>query len=202
MTTLRRMDGAWLVRLRWRRRGAWLWPAFAALTVVDAITGHALPPSGDTQSLVAAGLLGLVLNVLGVLLLSRPLAALLRRRRRDLPVVVARDYAGTAVVVSVSAALLVVGLIHRPAIEAADRDMRDATARAQAWIGDRAPAEFRRNATHLNTFVIQPGMYRTCVPSMDRRRSYCVIVKTWLPFERSVSFDGYEPNSIFAEGVG
>jgi hypothetical protein len=196
------MDGAWLVRLRWRRRGAWLWPAFVALTLADAFVGHALPPAGNSQSFVAAGLLGLVLNVLAVLLLSRPGAAFIRRRRPDLPVVVARDYAGTTTILSVAVALLAVGLIHRPSIQAHDRDLREAVARAQAWIGDRAPAEFRRNAEHLNTFEIQPGIYRTCVPSADGRRAYCVIVKTQLPFQQSVRFDGYEPNSLFSEGVG
>ncbi len=196
------MDGAWLARLRWRRRGAWLWPAFTVVTVVDAVVGHALPPAGETQSLPAAGLLGLVLNVLGVLLLSRPLGALVRRLRNDLPSVVARDYAGTAAVLSIAIALLAAGLVHRTALLANDREMRDAIARAQAWIGDRAPAEFRRDVEHVSTFVIEPGIYRACVPSVGGRRSFCVIVKTRLPFERSVSFDGYEPNSVFAEGVG
>ncbi len=81
--------------------------------------------------------------------------------------------------------------------------MREATARAQAWIGDRAPAEFRRNVEELDTYAIQPGsVYRTCVPSPHRSRSYCVIVKTYLPFARSVTFAGYEPNSVFAAGLG
>jgi hypothetical protein len=81
--------------------------------------------------------------------------------------------------------------------------MRDATARAQAWIGDRAPATFRRNLERVTTFAIQPGsIYRSCVPSTDGDRTYCVIVKTQLPFARSVSFAGYEPNSLFAAGAG
>jgi hypothetical protein len=46
------MDGAWLTRMRWRRRGAWMWPAFVALTVVDAFVVHALPPDGDSEGLV------------------------------------------------------------------------------------------------------------------------------------------------------
>ena len=98
------MDGAWLSRFRWRRRGAWLWPAFVALTVVDAAIGHLLPPVGEKQSIAAAALGGLVLNLIGVILLSRPLGMLLRRRRPDIPMPVARDYGGTVVVVCVSAA--------------------------------------------------------------------------------------------------
>jgi hypothetical protein len=197
------MDGGWLVRLHWRRRGAWLWPTFAALTAVDAIVGHALPPAGDTQSLAAAALAGLLLNLIGVILLPAPLGALLRRFRGDLPVVVARDYAGTTVVAAISAALLAMGILHHSAVAANQQAMRDATVRAQAWIGDRAPAVFRRNVELLNTLAIEPGaIYRTCVPSTDGRRSYCVIVKTNLPFARSVSFAGYEPNAVFAEGAG
>jgi hypothetical protein len=196
------MDGRWLARMRWRRRGAWLWPAFAAITVVDAAIGHAFPPTGETQTLVAAGLSALVLNLLGVVLLSRPVGAAVRAHRPDLPVIVARNYAGTMVIALIALTILVVGLLHRPTILAEKRDMHDAIVRAQAWIGDRAPAQFRRNVQFVDTFAIQPGsMYRSCVPSDYGRRSYCVIVKTKLPFARSVSFAGYEPNSVFAAGT-
>ena len=54
----------------------------------------------------------------------------------------------------------------------------------------------------VDTFVIQQGsIYRTCVPSDDRRRTYCVIVKTNLPFARSVSFAGYESNEVLNQGA-
>jgi hypothetical protein len=197
------MDGAWLHRMRWRRRGAWLWPAFIALTVADAVVGHLLPPSGESQTLIGAALVAGVLNLIGVVLLSRPLGAVFRRVRADLPAIVARDYAGTTVVTAVAVALLVAGLAHHPTLAAHHSTMEDAIKRAQAWIGDRAPAEFRRNIRFVSTFAIQPGsIYRTCVPSDRRDRTYCVIVKTKLPFAQSVSFGGYEPNSIFSQGAG
>lgn len=197
------MDGAWLHRLRWRRRGAWLWPAFAALTIADAIVGHLLPPAGDGQTVVSAGLVALVLNLIAVILLSRPLGAAIRRARGDLPGIVARDYAGTTVVAVVAAGLLTMGLMHRSTLQAQRRTMDDAIKRAQAYIGDRAPAEFRRNLALADTFVIQQGsIYRTCVPSNDRKRTYCVIVKDRLPFPRSVTFAGYEPNEVMSLGTG
>lgn len=199
------MDGArpsWLIRMRWRRAGAWLWPSFVVLIVLDGVIGHLLPPAGTTETVVAAALLGLVLNVIAVLLLSRPLGMLIRRFRPDLPSVVARDYGGTAVVFAVAAILLTAGLIHRPAIQARQRDVNDAIARAQAWIGDRAPDEFRRNLQFVSLLTIQPGtIYRACVPSVHGDRSYCVIVNRNLPFERSVTFSGYEPNSVLDEGA-
>jgi len=180
-----------------------MWPAFAAFTVLDAVVGHLLPPSGETQRLIGALVAAIVVNVLVVVLLSWPLGALLRRVRRDLPVVVARDYAGTALVAGVAAVMLAVGIIHHGTVVAHRQAMQDAITRAQAWIGDRAPAEFRRNLSYVSTVAIEPGaIYRTCVISVDHRRTYCVIVRTWLPFQSSVSFAGYESNDVFAQGTG
>jgi hypothetical protein len=197
------MDGAWLARMRWRRRGAWLWPMFAAALVADALIGHALPPAGESQTPLAASLVGAVLSLIAMVLLRAPLGALIKRRRQDLPRIVARDYAGTAAIALVTVALLVAGLAHRPTIVAHRNAMNDAIKRAQAYIGDRAPAEFRRNLENVSTFAIEPGrIYRTCVPSLLTPRNYCVIVKMAMQFEQSVSFDGYESNAEFAAGAG
>jgi hypothetical protein len=191
-----------LVRLRWRRAGAWLWPSFIAFTLADAVIGHTLPPAGSTESLTAAGLLGLVLNLLGVLFLSRPIGWGLRRVRGDLPGVVARDYGGTLVVLALTATLVTAGLLHRSAIHASQRDMQDAIARAQAWIGDRAPDEFRHNLQVVSLLAIQGGtIYRACVPNVQRTKNYCVIVDRSKPLDQSVRFSGYEPNATLASGT-
>ena len=63
-----------------------------------------------------AGVAGMVFNVLAVLLLSRPGGALLRRRRTDMPVGVARNYAGACAVALVTAAMLAIGLVHHATI--------------------------------------------------------------------------------------
>jgi hypothetical protein len=179
-----------------------MWPACLVLTVTDGLVGSSLPPAGDSWNGVGAALLGGFFNLIGIILLSVPLGMLLRRMRPDLPRVVARDYAGTVVVLSVTAVLLIAGLIHRPQILQNHRTMADAIVRAQAWIGDRAPAEFRRNLRFVSTFTIEPGrMYRTCVPSARSPRTFCVIVNTRLPFAQSVSFDGYESNAVFGAGT-
>ena len=115
---------------------------------------------------------------------------------------VARNYAGCSAVLLVTAGLAGVGLARHGAIVQRQRALADAVARAEAFIGDRAPATFRANAGRTDTFTIQAGsVYRTCAPSEDGRRTYCVIVKPQLPLARSVVFDGYEPNWLFAEGV-
>lgn len=197
------MDGAWLVRMRWRRRGAWLWPAFAAVTILDALLGRALPPSGDTQSLVGAGLVACFLNLLGIVLLGRLFGAILRRRRRDLPRIVARDYGGTTAIVTIAAVLLAAGLINHSTVIEHQQAKRDAIVRAEAWIGDHAPAEFRSHMALVDTYAIEPGsIYRVCMPSSrGGARTYCVVVSTRMPFAQSVKSDGYEPNSVFAAGA-
>jgi hypothetical protein len=195
------MDGAWLARARWRRSGAWLWPTFAALTVADAVIGHELPPAGDTQTLVAAALLGCALNLAGVVLLARPAGALIRRKREDLPTIVARDYGGTIVLAAITAALVGVGLAHHSAVTAHRDAMREAIARAEAWIGDRAPGQFRRGLGSMTVFAIQPGrIYRACVRAVGTTRTYCVVVDDNLPFASSVRPAGSEPNSGLATG--
>lgn len=201
-TTISLMERGWLHRLRWRRRGAWLWPVFIAAIALDAAIGHLRPPVGDSESVAGAALAGLALNLVAVLLLSRPLGAALRRVRPDLPGLVARNYAGTSAVVAVTLGLLAVGVAHHTSIMADEATMRDATVRAEAWIGDHAPPEFQRNIPLSNTVVVQPGaIYRTCVPNDRGDRSYCVIVNSRLPFARSVRPDGSEPNWVFSEGV-
>lgn len=196
------MQSAWLARLRWRSRGAWLWPTFIVVTIVDAVIVHSLPIVGDSQTLFGGIVFALVFNVLAVLLLSRPLGALLRRRRRDMPVGVARNYGGTAAVALVTAATLGGGLVHHSTLIADQRALRDAIVRAVAYIGDRAPRPFRQMATHTDTYTIQArALYRTCVPNRAGTRTYCVIVKSGLPLAQSVVFGGYEPNSVFAAGT-
>jgi hypothetical protein len=175
---------------------------FVVLSLIDGLTGQALPVSGRQQSEAGGVLVGLALNLLAVVLLSRPLGAVLRRRRRDLPTEVARNYAGTLCLILITCGFVVAGLASRSDLRSDDVAFRDAFVRAEAYIGDRAPAQFRRNLAHADTFTIQTGsIYRTCVPNPAATRTYCVIVRRSLPFARSVVFDGYEPNSVFAAGA-
>jgi hypothetical protein len=82
----------------------------------DGIIAVVRPFVGDRQSVAGGVLAGLILNLLAVLLCSAGFGGLLRRRRADMPVAVARNYGGTVAVVLVSAALLAVGLEGRTRI--------------------------------------------------------------------------------------
>lgn len=197
------MDGVRLARVRWRLRGAWLWPSFIVLMLVDALVGHALPPAGDAQSLAGAWLVGVWAMLIGIVVLAPAVGALIRRRQTDMPRVVARDYGGTVVIVAVSVGLLAAGLIHQPSLSAGRRALALADTRATRWIAAHAPPAFRRDRGLLDTYAIQPGsIYRACAISSDHARTYCVVVHIRSPRAASVSFAGYEPNSVLSQGAG
>jgi hypothetical protein len=195
------MDRTDLVRLRWRLAGAWLWPCFLVLTVLDATFVHLLPPQGDTESVILAWLQSTVLMILAIAFASPLLGLAMRRVRRDLPRSVARNYAGTFAVLGVSALLLAAGLINHHSV-AVDRAARlDASQRAEAWIGDHAPSQFQAGMTEMTTLGIQPPrIYRSCVANSSGTQYYCVVVDRSRPFGAGVSFAGHESNQLLDEG--
>src|SRR4051794_37127425 len=107
------MEQVWASRLRWRLRGATLWPAFAAFVVGDAVLMHFRPISGDRgPDWFPAVLLSGFFN-LAVVAVAAPLAGLLlRRRRRDLPQVIAGDRAGTVLLGVLAAVLVAIGIAN------------------------------------------------------------------------------------------
>ena len=168
----------WARRLRWRMRGAWQWPAFALLTVVDAVVLHLLPLAGEAIGFVPALLLAGFFNLAAVAILA-PLGGMaLRRRRPGLPRIIADDYAGTSLLVAVALLLLAGGIAHRPAVV----DQRDAfaaqSAQVRRFVLSQAPQQFRRNVDRADTWKQGPDLYRTCVPGPDPRKHFCMIVNT------------------------
>jgi hypothetical protein len=172
-------EALWRSRLRWRMRGAMLWPAFVVAVAVDALLLDLIPIDGDAgPGLFAAALLAGFLNLF-VVAVAAPLAGRwLRRRRRGTPAVVATDQAGTLLLAAVAMLLAVLGLVHRPAVREADADLGIQAAEARRFVLDRAPSQYQANVEHLNTWKQGPNLYRTCVPGRDPRRAFCVIVKT------------------------
>src|SRR5436190_6262432 len=86
------LERVWTSRLRWRFRGAAQWPLFGALVVVDAVVLHVLPLAGDAgPGAAGALLLAFFFNLVAVAVAGPIGGLLLRRRRPDLPAVVASD---------------------------------------------------------------------------------------------------------------
>jgi hypothetical protein len=200
------MDASPIVRLRWRMRGAWLWPLFIVLTLADGLIHYQLPITGDQNGSFAGGaLFGAVVNLIGLVALAQPLGRVVRRVRPDMPRVVANNYAGAFTTIAVTAVVLGAGLIHRHVITNDLRDLNNATARAEAYIGAHAPAQFQKDLERLSTYEVQPPeIYRTCATadSAADPRYYCVVVNRQRPFGKGVYYDGSESNTLLSEGAG
>jgi hypothetical protein len=165
-------------RLRWRRRGAWQWPTFLALTVADGIVLVLLPfytpgPNGLFPALLLAGFA----NLFSVAVAAPLAGRLVRSFRRDLPRVVARDYAGTFLLVGLAAALVAGGLLHRPAAVAAEADRSAVLLSVHDYVLAEAP-ELRDRLAAADTLQLEPKLYRACVPRHRRGRWLCLFVST------------------------
>jgi hypothetical protein len=164
-------------RLRWRMRGAWQWPAFAALTVVDAVLIARLPFQGDGPDAIGAVLVAGFANLL-VVAVAAPLAGLLVRRwwRPDLPRMIARDYAGTALLGLMTVVLVTGGLIHRSGLEREHRARASALEATHQYVVMQAPA-FRRGLGSADVQQQETDLYRVCVYGTDPR-PLCLFVNT------------------------
>jgi hypothetical protein len=154
-------------RLRWRMRGAWQWPAFAALTVADAVLVARLPFEGDGPDAAGAFLLAGFANLLVVAVVA-PLAGMaLRRRRPDLPRMVARDYAGTGLLALTTVGLVAGGLAHRGGLRAEHADRAAAVAAARAYVVAQAP-RFRGGLAAPDVLRQEDDLYRVCVYGAEK----------------------------------
>jgi hypothetical protein len=172
------MERLWLSRLRWRIRGAWQWPSFAALTLADTVLLHELPIAGEGPDWVPALLLATFFNLVAVAVAGPLLGLLVRRRRADLPRVVATDYGGTAALVATTGLLTAGGLAHRPARQASHDAFAAQSAAVRRYVASHGAPEYRRTIDLADTVQLGGDLYRTCVPGHDARRPLCVFVDT------------------------
>ena len=172
----------WWTRLRWRLRGATMWPAFVLALVVDTVLLRVLPIAGDTApDLFAAVLLGVLLQPRGrrgrraagrAARAPAPAGAAEGRRRRP-----RRDGADRAASPSCCSS---VGLVAPPGDARRRARAFDAAGRGRARRSSStsAPVRFRAHVDRMDTWKQGPRLYRTCVPGPDARRSFCVFVDT------------------------
>ena len=167
-----------LRRLRWRVRGAWLWPSFAAVTLLEMALLHWLPLAGDDTSLLEGLLLAGCLNVIAVALLGGLGGVALRRRRPDMPKVVADNYAGTAALLAVAVAFVVAGLVHRPAIADERAAFTEASIAVRRWVDANGDGFTRAHVGAATLLRVDADLYRSCVPGRDSKRWLCLFVDT------------------------
>jgi hypothetical protein len=172
-------EALWARRLRWRMRGATLWPAFGVAVVADGVLLDVLPISGDHgPGLFPAVILAGFANLIVVAVVAPLAGRWLRGRRPGTPRVVAADQAGTALLAAVAVAVLGLGLAHRPAVRAAHDDLTSQAAWARSYVLGHAPREYAVNVDRMDTVKQGANLYRTCVDGFDPRRAFCVFVRT------------------------
>jgi hypothetical protein len=183
-------DRFWARRLRWRLIGAWRWPLFLVLTVVDGLIVHWLPPNGARAlffpALVLCGFANLFLIGAVAPWLARRLVA---RQGQQPPsstfppanhLELLTDRVASIVLVLATVGLLAAGAgNHKVVVAATDRLARGgAAAREFALI--HGPPDVKRNAraANINSYELgdQHGLFRMCIPYDDPTRAYCMFV--------------------------
>jgi hypothetical protein len=172
-------EALWQSRLRWRLRGAMLWPAFVAAVVIQALLLDLLPVAGDDgPGLFAAVLLAGFVNLF-VVAVAAPLAGhWLRRRRPGMPSEIATDRAGAALLAAACVVVAGLGLAHHSSVTAAREDLGAQFASARRFVISQAPHEYQANVDHMDTVKQGEDLYRTCVAGNDPDRAFCVFVNT------------------------
>jgi hypothetical protein len=174
------VEPLWRSRVRWRLKGALQWPAFWVLTLADAVLLGQLPIAGEGGTPFVSGLLiAGFFNLVAVAVVAPLVGIAVRRRRRDLPRVVASDYAGTVLLLGVTAALLVAGLLHRDVLRENEHDLLVQRMAAVRFMEREAPPEYQRSLPATTTLKVDDELFRTCTPGVDDPdRWFCVYVAT------------------------
>jgi hypothetical protein len=172
------VERVWHRRLRWRLRGAWQWPAFVALTLFDGALLVVLPPYfGAPENLFPGVLLAGFVNLLAIVVLAPALGLWLRRRRPDLPRLVASNYAGAALLLAISGALIAAGLVHRSAVQAEEAREQAVAGAMHDFVVEQAP-EHRAALGAIDAIRLEPDYYRACIPRAEPDRWFCLFVST------------------------
>jgi hypothetical protein len=171
----------WPTRMRWRLRGAWMWPTFVAITLFDGFLLHWLPPVREGIDVIP----GILLATFGNLILIGALGPWLARRlwnRREAAapgtppkaqLEVLSDRIGTGLLVASVFGILAAGLAARPTI-VVETDQRERGAKLlEDYVFAHGNAELRRNLDASDTRRLADGYYRSCVPHDDRKRFTC-----------------------------
>ena len=208
----------WLSRLRWRLRGAWQWPAFGVLTLLDGFVLDRLPPgTPDRVNFVEGVLVATFANLVLVGALAPFLAKRLARRREaslaaagEPPAPesgqaqreVFQDRVATALLAAGFVAALVSGIANRPAIVSETEDTEEVARQLRDYVLRSGDEELHRNLETANTIRLSDGYFRACVARDDRRHHMCLLVDTNKDPTDVRRDPSAEPNSEFGPSYG
>jgi hypothetical protein len=176
----------WPARIRWRLRGAWMWPTFIATTLIDGVLLNRLPPTGDRFSVIAGIIIATFANLVVIAALAPWLARRVWKRRPAADVgsppraqlEVLTDRMGTGLLLATVAGLVVAGLAAHPTIVSETEDTERNAEAFRALILRRGEEELIRNLETANTIRLGEDFFRTCVARDERDRHFCAFVDT------------------------
>lgn len=180
-------DRFWARRLRWRLIGAWRWPLFLVLTIVDALVVHWLPPNGTSARFFPWLFIAAFANLFLIGAVAPWLARRMAARQGDpaasptFPaanhVELLTDRVAAVVLVLSTIGLIVAGAGNHKVVVAATVRLANGASAAKAFVDVHAPPEIRRNIDALNSHELQQdGLFRMCVPYDDRLKAFCMYV--------------------------
>lgn len=195
----------WPARVRWRLRGAWMWPSFIAITLLDGLLLHLLPPVGTGIDLIPAILLATFGNLV-VIGVAAPWLARRTWKRRPAAepgtppraqLEVLSDRIGTGLLLATVVGVLAAGLAARPTV-VSETEATERNAEAfRSFVLSRGDQELIRNLETANTVRLGEDFFRTCVARDDRERYFCAFIDTSKD-PPDVDVDGSaEPNSVY-----
>jgi hypothetical protein len=174
----------WPTRMRWRLRGAWMWPTFVVATLLDALLLHRLSPVREGIDPIPALLIATFSNLILIGAVAPWLARRIWKHRRaaqegapaKAQLEVLSDRMGTALLVAGVFGALAAGLANRPLI-VVETDQREHGAKLlEDFVEAHGSAELRRNLEASDTRRYADGYYRSCIPHDDRQRASCFFI--------------------------
>jgi hypothetical protein len=182
-------DRFWARRLRWRLIGAWRWPLFLALTVLDGLLVTWLPPGGTRALFVPALVLCGFANLFLIGAVAPWLARRMVARQGERPpsstfppanhLELLTDRIAAIVLALATVGLLIAGAGNHPVVVAATDRLARGGAAARDYALAHGPADVRRNAraANINSHELQQdGLFRMCIPYDDPTRAFCMYV--------------------------
>jgi hypothetical protein len=182
-------DRFWARRLRWRLIGAWRWPLFLVLTVLDALIVVWLPPSGARGLFMPALILCAFANLFLIGAIAPWFARRLAARQGERPasptfppanhLELLTDRVASIVLVLATFGLLAAGAGNHKVVVAATDRVAHGGAAAQDFALAHGPPDIQRGAraANINSHELQKdGYFRMCIPYDDPTRAYCMFV--------------------------
>jgi hypothetical protein len=161
-----------------------MWPTFIAVTFVDGVILHLLPPIGEGVNLIPA----ILIATFGNLILIGAVAPWLARRtwnrrpaaapgappRAQLEVLT--DRIGTGLLLAAIVGVVAAGLAARPLVVAETEAKERAAKTLYSYITTTGSDEQRRNLEASDMAKWFDGYFRACIPSDDRRSWRCYLI--------------------------